>query len=88
MSSSRPYAWRAEKDADWLDIAPAAGTGVGRIVVRVWAAGLAPGRYFGSLTVFCSDAANSPQRIRVSFTVLEPLRFVPRDRFRPKADAS
>ena len=88
MSSSRLYAWRAEKDADWLDIAPTAGTGGGRIVVRVRAAGLAPGRYFGGLTIFCSDAANSPQRVRVSFTVLEPRRTVPRDRFRPKAAAS
>jgi hypothetical protein len=84
-SGSRPYAWWVEKDAAWFDVSPSSGQGSGTVSVRVRAAGLAPGRYHGSLLVNCPDAVNSPQRVRVSFNVIEPRRDALPVRSRPKS---
>ncbi len=73
-SGTRPYAWSADKDAGWLSVDPASGSGNGVVSVRVRAAGLEPGRYTGNLTFRCPEAANSPQRVRVSLTVIDPRR--------------
>ncbi|OGD20920.1 MAG: hypothetical protein A2W03_07345 [Candidatus Aminicenantes bacterium RBG_16_63_16] len=81
----RPCAWRVEKDAGWLSVTPASGSGNGVVSVRVRAAGLDPGRYTGNLTVYCPEAVNSPQRARVSLTVIEPRREGPPARSRPKS---
>jgi hypothetical protein len=84
-SGSRPYAWWVEKDAAWFDVLPSSGRGSGTVTVRVRAAGLAPGRYHGNLLVSCPDAVNSPQRVRVSFNVIEPRRDASPERSRPKS---
>jgi len=81
----RPCAWRVEKDAGWLSVSPASGSGNVVVSVRVRAAGLEPGRYNGNLTVHCPEAVNSPQRVRVSLTVIEPRREGPPARSRPKS---
>lgn len=86
-SGSRPYAWRVEKDADWFAVAPSSGAGSGTVAVRARASGLLPGRYTGNLMVYCPDAFNSPQRVRVSFNVLEPRRDASPSRLRPKSSS-
>jgi uncharacterized protein (DUF362 family) len=85
MTGSRPYAWRVESDAAWFAVSPTSGTGGASLAVRVRASGLPPGRYTGNLLVHCPDAVNSPQRVRVGFTVLEPRRDAPPLRLRPKS---
>ncbi len=81
-TGARPYAWQATRDADWFTVAPASGSGNGVVSVRVRPSGLGPGLYTGSITFHCPEAVNSPQRARVSLTVIEPRRDQPPGRSR------
>jgi hypothetical protein len=77
MTGARASAWYATRDAAWFTVTPDSGTGSGSVSVRVQPAGLDPGRYTGSISFHCSEAANSPQRVRISLTVTEPRRGSP-----------
>ena len=60
-------------NAPWFSVMPSGGVSTGevdRIAVTYAAPGFVPGVYTGQITVFCSTAANSPQTIPVSLTVL------------------
>jgi Domain of unknown function (DUF362)/Viral BACON domain len=84
-TGTRSYAWRVEKDAGWLSVVPASGSGNAVVTVRVRAAGLDPGRHIGNLTIYCPEAVNSPQRVKVSLTVIEPRPEALSGRRRPKS---
>ncbi len=76
-----PFAWRVEKDSDWLEFKPASGSGDGTITVSVDPSGLSPGRYTGRLLIHCQEAVNSPLSLPVTLTVLEGPRQTHRRHF-------
>jgi subtilisin family serine protease len=63
--------WQAEWDAPWLQISPAMGSAPppATITVAVNTQGLAPGRYETRILILATEAANSPQAIRVVLEV-------------------
>jgi len=62
--------WTAAADQSWVQISPASGTGSAATVVQITAAGLAPGTYFGRITVSDPLAFLSPQVVDVTLKVL------------------
>jgi hypothetical protein len=85
ISGNRPYAWWIEKDAAWLSCLPSSGKGSGTVILRVQPAGLAPGRYTGTMTIHSPDAVNSPQQVLVKLNVLEPRQRTLPDKSRLKS---
>jgi hypothetical protein len=67
--------WTASDDAPWLGVSPASGAlGPGAsqtVTATVTSATLNPGQYQGTVTVTDPNAANSPQTLPVSLTVIE-----------------
>lgn len=61
--------------ADWLSVSPASGSSVAgspppKVTVRVTQTGLAPGRYYGLVSIRAPGAANTPHVITVLLRVL------------------
>lgn len=61
--------WTAVSDRAWLSVSPASGTGAGLLSIAVNAAGLAPGKYEGTVSVDDPQAANGPLIIAVVFKI-------------------
>lgn len=57
--------WSAVKDASWLRISPASGTGNGTLRISVDPSGLADGIHAGVVTVADPAAENSPRRVKI-----------------------
>lgn len=68
-SSGSSLSYTASTSAAWLTVSPASGTTPGTLNVGVNPSGLAAGTYTGTVTVTASSAANSPQRVNVTYTV-------------------
>jgi hypothetical protein len=61
--------WTVAKNAGWLGIGPASGTGPGVVTVSLNPSGLSPGTYTGMITVSDPNAVNSPQTVTVNLSV-------------------
>jgi hypothetical protein len=61
--------WSVTVNQNWLAASPAAGNNSGQVTVTANPYGLAPGVYWGTVTVTGSFAAHSPHHIIVRFTV-------------------
>lgn len=62
--------WTAVSNAAWLAVAPASGTGAGRLSISIKGTGLAAGKYTGTVTVDDPQAANGPMQISVILKVM------------------
>lgn len=62
--------WTATENLPWLVVSPSTGTDSSTVTVTASTAGLTAGTYSGSITVASSGAANSPQVISVSLSVV------------------
>ncbi len=71
IAGDYPFFWWVEADVDWLYFTPRSGQGNSRLTVGVDASGLEPGKYYGSLSIHCPEAANSPVSLPVLLTVVE-----------------
>jgi hypothetical protein len=63
--------WSATADQTWLTVSPASRSGNGSIQVGVNPIGVAPGEYWGNISVSDPNAVNSPQVISVKWIVSE-----------------
>lgn len=61
----------------WLSVTPASGTTPGNVSVSINPIGLAPGAYSGTVTISSPGAANSPQTVNVTLTVMAMAAPVP-----------
>jgi len=57
---------------NWLSVTPTSGNTNATLNVSVNGAGLSPGIYNGLITIVSTAASNSPQAVRVTFTVGQP----------------
>jgi uncharacterized protein (TIGR03437 family) len=57
---------------NWLSVTPTSGNTNATLNVSVNGAGLSPGIYNGIVTIVSTAASNSPQSVRVTFTVGQP----------------
>jgi uncharacterized protein (TIGR03437 family) len=69
VTGSAALPFTAADNADWLAVAPAAGTTPGSLSISVAPQGLAPGTYNGEVTVTAANAGNSPIKVNVVLTV-------------------
>jgi len=65
-------AWTAVSSASWLSASPASGTTPATPQISVGSSALSGGTYSGTITLFSLGAANPPQVINVSLTVITP----------------
>jgi hypothetical protein len=65
-------AWTAVSSASWLSASPASGTTPASPQISVSSSALSGGTYSGTITLFSLGAANPPQVINVSLTVITP----------------
>ena len=61
--------WTITDNAGWLGCVPGSGTGYQKITVSVNHAGLGGGTYNGTISVFCTNASNSPQTVAITLQV-------------------
>jgi len=85
LSSNVFYVWNygtgtlnyaLSTDAGWLTVDPASGSSTGehdRVQINYQTAALAVGSYTGQVIITSADATNSPQMVRVTLKVLQPL---------------
>ena len=67
-----PVFFELNEDADWLIVTPTQGTTVQNINVSVNAISLSAGEYIDTIEVVSTGAANSPQLVVVTLSVVEP----------------
>ena len=68
-SGTGTLTWTAVSDRNWLNVAPASGSGAGILQIGVNPGGLPVGTWPGTITVSDPNASNSPQAIAISLTV-------------------
>jgi len=69
-SGSFTLNWTAISDKGWLRVTPGSGRETGVIQIAVYPDGLAAGTYTGTITVSDQNAADNPQTIAVTLTVM------------------
>lgn len=62
--------WTVSTNASWLSVSQSSGSGNGMIDVSVGSGGLSAGTYTGTVSVYASNASNSPQQATVMLRVL------------------
>jgi len=73
-ATDEPLAWEAEDDALWLELNPCQGNfdcGVCQVVVRLDTSGMRPGYYSATISIFVSEADNSPLTLPVELYLEE-----------------
>ncbi len=68
-SGGGSISWNVTDDKDWLSCDPTAGEDTGVVTVSVNPSGLPEGTYNATISVFSTDASNSPQAIAVTLAV-------------------
>jgi hypothetical protein len=64
--------WTASSDAGWLSINPNSGNATTDTLVSLDPQGLAPGKYFATISVTAPDAEDSPQQLDIILNVYAP----------------
>lgn len=64
--------WTASASEPWIQLSTTSGTAPGNPEIRINRSGLSIGSYSGTVTISTQNAANSPQTISVSLSIVEP----------------